>query len=775
MERALRNVLLVVLCALVANRATAQPASDSATENQCILCHANPDIWEKETLHLFVTPKDLADDIHWQKGLKCQECHGGNPETTNLREAHAIEDGFRVTEKPADIAGFCGHCHSDPKYMARFQPQFKGDPVAKFLGSVHGKLPPELADAQATTCLSCHPHHQMRAASDPQSSVHPRKLAETCGACHKDQLTSIRKSVHVAAGEKNESGAGTLLDCNQCHGPNAHGMLPVRDPASPVYLDHQVAGCGRCHEKYLTTYNDSVHGLGLDRSGLLVTAVCSDCHNAHDIYYAADKRSSLHTANVAHTCGKCHHFLEERLVASVHGRGTGPGTATELAAPGGKVKRKPSCVDCHQGHDQSHPDSTGFRLQLPNRCGNCHADFAQRYGMSLHGNLTQLGYEPAAKCSDCHGAHDILPVSEPQSQLSAANRVQTCRQCHPNASLNFASFDPHADPHNAKAYPWLYRVSSGTEIVVYFLFSLFAIHAFFWFLRSLIHTLEHGRDQLLKPGRPGIVRFSPGRRRSYALLIIAFIGLTVTGLPLKYGSYPWAHRLADALGGFENTSVWHRLFALVLIATCGGHLVWGVRRLVARRRENRSWNQILSGPDSALPSARDVRDIGRMWKWFVGLGRKPKFERWAYWEKFDYWALYLVLIPVGLSGLMLWLPNLFCAVLPGTSLNLAHVVHAETALWLSSLLFLIHFFNTHFRPEKFPMDASLVTGLVSEEHLEKARPEFLQRLRQEGRWEALRTTLPDRRTLRRGVLAGWLLLAVALVVLAAVMLAFLGM
>jgi hypothetical protein len=141
-----------------------------AEANQCILCHANADLWEGETLYLFVTPKDLENDIHWQKGIKCQECHGGNPETTNLREAHAIEDGFRVTEKPADIAGFCGHCHSDPKYMARFQPQFKGDPVAKLLGSVHGKPPPELADAQATTCLSCHPHHQMRAASDPQSS-----------------------------------------------------------------------------------------------------------------------------------------------------------------------------------------------------------------------------------------------------------------------------------------------------------------------------------------------------------------------------------------------------------------------------------------------------------------------------------------------------------------------------------------------------------------------------------------------------------------------------
>jgi cytochrome b subunit of formate dehydrogenase len=203
-------------------------------------------------------------------------------------------------------------------------------------------------------------------------------------------------------------------------------------------------------------------------------------------------------------------------------------------------------------------------------------------------------------------------------------------------------------------------------------------------------------------------------------------------------------------------------------------VVWGVRRIVARRREHRSWDQLLWGPDSALPNLRDARDIGAMLKWFVGLGRKPKFERWTYWEKFDYWALYAVVLLIAVSGLMLWLPHLFCLVLPGTSLNLAKVVHADTALWLASLLFLIHFFNTHFRPEKFPVDTSLVTGLVSEEHLQKARPEFLERLRQEGRLEELRTTIPSRGQLRLSILTGVFILAVAVVVLAAVMLAFLG-
>ena len=196
----------------------------------------------------------------------------------------------------------------------------------------------------------------------------------------------------------------------------------------------------------LATYEASVHGHGLRGSGLTVTAVCSDCHKAHDIFYAADRRSSLHTANVAATCGKCHAFIQERLAQSVHGQRAGAGGATDRPSPGGKTLRHPSCVDCHQGHDQPHPDSALFRRQIPNRCGNCHADYAQRYGMSVHGQLTELGYEPASKCSDCHGAHDILPRHQSRLAASVAEqRVETCRRCHPNATQSFARFDPHAN------------------------------------------------------------------------------------------------------------------------------------------------------------------------------------------------------------------------------------------------------------------------------------------------------------------------------------------
>jgi hypothetical protein len=129
---------------------------------------------------------------------------------------------------------------------------------------------------------------------------------------------------------------------------------------------------------------------------------------------------------------------------------------------------------------------------------------------------------------------------------------------------------------------------------------------------------------------------------------------------------------------------------------------------------------------------------------------------------------------IGGSGLLLWFPNLFTLLLPGRALNVAHVMHSETALMVAGCLFVIHFFNTHLRPEKFPLDLSVVTGMVSEEHLRQARPEYLERLRREGRLQEVRITAPPRRRLLMAGLGGLLFLMLGVVVLLWILWAFLG-
>ncbi|MHC4406254.1 MAG: cytochrome b/b6 domain-containing protein, partial [Planctomycetota bacterium] len=510
---------------------------------------------------------------------------------------------------------------------------------------------------------------------------------------------------------------------------------------------------------------------GLEKSGLLVTAVCADCHGAHGIHPAADDRSPLHPANVAATCAKCHRFIEERLRNSVHGRGNGPGGITDEPAPGGKTRRKPSCTDCHFGHDLPHPRTGPFRLRLPSRCGNCHEDPSDRYGMSLHGALTELGYWPAAKCSDCHGAHDVVPLGDPQSPLAAGeNRLKTCQKCHLHAVRNFCDFNPHADHMDAERFPVLHGVYLAMEILIYSVFAFFGIHAILWFARSLVHVWRHGRPRRVTATAVAYVRFEPVHRVFHAIVIVSFLGLALTGLPLRYSDQPWAQNLARALGGFDSTSTWHHICGVITIAYFAGHLAWVLKRAFDRRRQGVRWRTLVLGPDSPVPNGRDFKDLVGMVRWFFGRGPRPVFERWTYWEKFDYWAVFWGVAIIGASGLILWFPNLFSRVLPGAALNVAKLVHSEEALLATGFIFAIHFFGTHLRPEKFPIDLSVLTGMVSEEELREERPEFLERMRRDDKLEELRGTVPSRGVAWLLTLAGFLALVVGLGLLAGILL-----
>lgn len=743
-------------------------------DNTCILCHGNPDVWEKETLHLLVKPEDLATDIHWKKGLRCHDCHGGDPTSTNPRDSHAVGEpnGLRMIAKPWEEPAFCGHCHSDAKYMQRFQPQAKTEQVAQFWAGAHGQHLLKLKQAgddkapNATACLACHPKHKMGAVTDPQAAIHPSQLADTCAKCHKEQRAAFAADVHGRAVVKDNQGGETRFSCTHCHGRNMHELFPVRDPRSPVFVDNQRHSCGQCHDKSLATYLESVHGYGLVKAGLVGTAICSSCHGAHGIYKHLDPRSTLHASHVATTCAKCHRLIEERLEQSVHGRGKGPGGATEKAAPGGEIKRSASCTDCHQGHDRPRVDSLRFRLTVSDSCGTCHKEWAYRYGFSLHGELTEVGYGPAANCADCHGAHDIQKVKETASKVSELNRPATCRKCHPNAADNLITgFDPHADHHNREKDPLLYWVYVVLMTFLIGTFAVFGIHSVIWFFRELVNVLRHGRPRTFVPGNVAYVRFTFGHRIAHALLLISFLGLAATGLPLKYSHMPWAQTLAVALGGFGSTNVWHRIFGMVNVACLVLYTIRLIYRLVTRPRRGESRQSVVFGPDSPVPTWRDLKDFFAMVRWFFGRGPKPAFERWAYWEKVDFWGAAADSVIIGLTGLILWFPNLFCLFLPGETVNVAKLIHSTQALLATGFVFAIHFFSVWLRPEKFPLDMAMFTGVVSEADLREERPAYYQRLQEEGRLEHLRTVVPPRRVIILSLLGGYFALTIGMALL----------
>jgi cytochrome b subunit of formate dehydrogenase len=156
-----------------------------------------------------------------------------------------------------------------------------------------------------------------------------------------------------------------------------------------------------------------------------------------------------------------------------------------------------------------------------------------------------------------------------------------------------------------------------------------------------------------------------------------------------------------------------------------------------RSKSKQGWLARLLGPDSLFPNKRDWADVKAMARWFVFKGPKPSFDRWTYWEKFDFLAVFWGMFAIGLSGLMLWFPVAAANVVPGWAFNLATIVHSDEALLATGFIFTVHFFNTHFRPEKFPMDTVIFDGRMSEAEFVEERADQWKRYESEGRLASL--------------------------------------
>jgi cytochrome b subunit of formate dehydrogenase len=255
-------------------------------------------------------------------------------------------------------------------------------------------------------------------------------------------------------------------------------------------------------------------------------------------------------------------------------------------------------------------------------------------------------------------------------------------------------------------------------------------------------------------------RFDRTDRVMHAILMVSFLGLAATGLPLLFSESAWASRFAHALGGFAAAGTIHRVFAFMLIAVFMTH----VTRLFARifRRGERG---ILWGPSSLVPQPRDLMDIIGHVRWFVGRGPRPAFERYTYWEKFDYWAVFWGMAIIGSSGLMLWFPLFFSRLVPGWLFNVAMLIHGEEALLAVGFIFTIHFFNGHLRPEKFPMDLVIFTGRTTVEEMRRDRPGEYARVAASGELAQMLVPPPDEQMHSAGRALGTLAVTTGVVLL----------
>jgi cytochrome b subunit of formate dehydrogenase len=268
-------------------------------------------------------------------------------------------------------------------------------------------------------------------------------------------------------------------------------------------------------------------------------------------------------------------------------------------------------------------------------------------------------------------------------------------------------------------------------------------------------------------GAPGAAaryyrRFDRVERVMHAVLMFTFIGCALSGMPLLFADRDWSGSMVWLLGGYEGAGLVHRVCATVMIGLLVGHVV----RVYARALARSNLLGVLWGPDSLVPQPQDVVDIYRHFKWFVGKGPRPEFDRFTYWEKFDYWAVFWGMFIIGGSGLLLWFPTFFARFMPGWVFNIATLVHGEEALLAVGFIFTIHFFNGHLRPEKFPMDLVIFTGRVPEHEMREERPVELARLAREGRLAAQETTAPGAGVVTLGRAVGGTALVLGIVTIA---------
>jgi len=625
-------------------------------------------------------------------------------------------------------------------------------------------------------CLKCHDDEDDKTSERDDGTIvnifidadrfeHSVHGEQPCMGCH----NSIKKAKHERPLPKS-------IGCVQCHMETWEEQQGSDDPEYKR-LDVVLA--------QIDSYMDSVHARPNLMDQSKTNATCYDCHDAHNVGTIGSATRADYRQHNPQICGRCHTEEKDQYLASVHGRPDADADAdtahpqatldfgliaTAVAADGGDAKTHEGastsgadaaspaavCSDCHTPHSIDSPDKDPIKLMITEKCGTCHEKQVRTYEASYHGQVVRAGYTHTAKCYDCHGSHGVMDVDDPASKVHPNNRLETCRQCHEDAPEGFLGFHAHGDADDFENYPEMWIARRFMDVLIVGVFAFFWTHMLFWIVREWLDRRQ-GKGYHPNPAKPETVyfrRFSVGWRLAHVVLAVAVMVLVLTGTAVLFSGQPWAQYVMNLLGGPKTAAIIHRVAAVAFFAIFVGHLIvaaWNIRR----DRDKFQW----LGPTSMIPNLQDVKDIGRMFKWFVGLAPRPNFDRWSYWEKFDYWAPFWGMFIIGVSGLMLWFPTQTASILPGWVFNIATIVHAEEAILAAVFLFTVHYFNVHFRPDKFPMDAVMATGKVPlEEFKHEHRLEY-ERLEASGELSKYLVKPPSERATKTGrKITGWLII-----------------
>ncbi|MBD3168611.1 MAG: hypothetical protein GF307_03940 [candidate division Zixibacteria bacterium] len=579
-------------------------------------------------------------------------------------------------------------------------------------GEVEPALPYDsllaLTSHEGMDCVACH--------ISIKELPHAEDLPDVvCFGCHEGELETYQWHGRFRLDECED-----LPCCSDCHGH--HYILPPSHNKSWVNPQNLPETCGRCHEdldlvkkheilfeKAVEVYKSSVHGQAT-LGGVHLAATCNDCHSAggtaHRILGPGHPESPINHFNIPNTCGKCHRAIMQDYWEGIHGK---------LAARG--EVDSPVCTDCHGEHgiiSPSDPRSPVSPTRLAEAtCAPCHesARLNEKYGVptgrlrtyvdSYHGLKSKAGDLTVANCASCHGAHRILPHTDSTSSIHPSNLQETCGDCHPGITKALANTPIHGTP-GISSTPLAGIIQDIYIVIIFVIIGSMVIH---WLidLRKKIKRVSQKQQ---------VRRMTPGEVGQHTVLMISFIVLVITGFSLRFSDAFWVKLLFGWEGGFPLRGILHRVAAVILVLGS----IWHVLFLFTARGK-----QFIK---DIFPNKRDFEQLWQMLRYNIGnKSQPPRFGRFSYIEKAEYWALVWGTAVMAITGFFLWFDNLAVQWFPKGFLDVMLVIHYYEA-WLATLAILIwHMYSTIFNPDVYPMNPSWYTGKMPLDVYKHEHPE----------------------------------------------------
>lgn len=693
------EILFIVWLLLTAvPDAVAADTQPPLTSDECLACHSDPEL-KRETVEtrstsLFVEPTDLAQSAH--RTLTCAKCHADIPEGP-----HA--------EPPEPVR--CRACH-----------RVSHEQVPK---SAHARLG---GAGPSASCIACHGSHRIPKVTAAADAI--------CASCHASQTQQMEAGIH--AGRGGRDGTRNLPTCVTCH--TAHTVTSRRDPASPIHRSQIHETCARCHAdpkiiaqerisrpRVVALFEQSIHGQAIVQRGNLAAATCTDCHGAHEIRRGADPASTIFQGNVASTCSRCHGDEAEQFRNSVHGEAVSRG-----------VSAAPTCTDCHGEHGITATRAPGSRvapLTVSKTCAACHeaTPVIEEFGLaprragtffeSFHGLAVRGGSPVVANCASCHGTHNIRPSSDPRSTVNPRNLPRTCGQCHEGASVQLAGARIHVAPGFGE-HQWVTLVRRVYLVLIAIVIGAMGLH-------NGLDFLAHLRERWRADGQPTdrshaapdvacrfFERWTLNERIQHLTLLIAFTILVITGFALKFPDAWWARPLMWIERGYTMRAWLHRSAGVLMTLAAVYHLAY----LLGTAR-GRTQLRLLR------PGGRDLSEAWAMVAFNLGLRpHRPRFHRYTYVEKLEYWAVVWGTVIMAGTGSLMWFQTAALKRWPLLVIDLATVIHYYEA-WLATLAILVwHLYSVIFRPDIYPMNPVWLRGTLTGEQMARDHAVELEEL-----------------------------------------------